>query len=783
MTSKPIAFSHPIDEILLPAKAIISRAGSSFVHIDARTGEVVPKRGLKDLLRTLKLYELKTDLTVEIYDQLNTMRIFSTTERVDVRYRLSVTARSAQADKIVRSLADPIDTPGQRLAHVVEQALVHEVRTLKTVSPQGLLAEISRRPDDWQRNIARSIFDQCGLDAAILFDLPDVPHDEPVIECTQVMCTPDAPHRRTSVTFQIQLEPSGAPSERRLPAEPRARRDKIATILGTQFPRGVTLYDLWFNKQKVEHVIAELLSTHLRSTGFATRHVVIAPVPPDTEKTEQINCDLKWTGRSGRDIDFRIEATLTLRPDGAGLFDSLKLGPRAQWLEREARLALNMAMQGRDFEDMNLSEQTVVAERVTNTLLGRAEDSGQSISPFVVRPVIPENVWLQGYRLEIPAADYLMKEGVHTGRVGMTLDIRFETLRHVIDLVRHADRRGQSPASYSDRIANLVTDVATDALKEAMTRIDPNDFFSRWDMESDLRGTAGRGASSAAFVQERCVLAIQRALTERLRPASHTVDVRRDQSVIRPLVDKALALGTLQVTFEVEPEGMRSSADNIPVKLEIQVDGIDPRYYTLAVLKGAANLDPELVKRTAINAARQRLDLRPAPTLRLLNHGRAGAEGELYVDLASFVEGEMATRHGLSVQLSAVHVLPSLTRRVTHDLRGQTALDAQNMVELMEVERHHRLTARTADLSSIEKQIAIVRERMNIALASPDYDRNAYDKDATLLADLERLRAGHITATHISIADLVHKVDMPDVDMPAGALPSQSGDAPVEDGN
>ena len=83
MTNATVAQTSPLDKIFRRVDQIKERPGVAVVQIDVRTREIVENKNLLNrILRSpTVIYELDLDTPVEIYDAVETMRIFGTQRR------------------------------------------------------------------------------------------------------------------------------------------------------------------------------------------------------------------------------------------------------------------------------------------------------------------------------------------------------------------------------------------------------------------------------------------------------------------------------------------------------------------------------------------------------------------------------------------------------------------------------------------------------------------------------------------------------------------------------
>lgn len=749
MSDKPGALEHGLSKIVRRAQKVVLRAGSTWVWIDPKTGEVVREPGWATrTARNLKLFEVVTDKWVDLFDQVTSFRVFSTTEAVDLPYRVSVLARSTDAEKIVRSLADREKAPEVVLKRYIEEAISIRARMLPHYDPRGLKAEIALRIDEWQSEIARFMHDYCGLRIEIRF-LIDVQPPEIVHELALVMCTLDAPHRQIPLTIHVELMPSNTAAVQPLPQDPPAQRRWLEKQLGTVLPARVTLYDVWFEKEKVDGALIEALDEALRLSGYRVKGLKILPVKPPYPESEHLSVTVDWKGRYGRTIPFRVEATLRLTKAGTGRFDAERTSDRGAWLSKEASYALDMAMQGRDFDDLNRIELVDVREAVKTHLQERGNAIGQIIEPVVIDPAIPENVWLQGRRVTKMTKGYKLKESIDQALVELVVEIAFDSLRPIIDKIRHQDSFNSSNRNNNDLIELLVLEEAADELEKYISGINPDNYYSEWDNQlaeaMDQDEAAPRERASPPIhkpLRDQCVAAIEDRLRKRLKPTMVSVTLNRDLSPLLSLAQVAVSLGTVKATVIVNPKEIQTELDSIPVDLRVHVVGLNPRYYSTVALRGNPNLERKSVEETIQDAAIQHLSGRPIDYIQRLEEGLNSTDNSTpFEQLALAICGRLAYLHGINTVLSSALPRPSIALKTILGVRADEMRAQYNRVERDRFTSERELITYQNDYDALEEQIKVLQGRLRNLLANGQSGSPAYLNDEAELARLQKKRS------------------------------------------
>jgi hypothetical protein len=500
------------------------------------------------------------------------------------------------------------------------------------------------------------------------------------------------------------------------------------------------LYQLWFDKPKVEAALVDLLTRALQGTGHRAMSVLLEPVVPPVAREEQIIVSVPWQGRSRRIVPFSIDAILTITEDGAGIFDQKKPLPRRAWLEKEAASALTLAMHGRDFEDLNEKEQDQVGRDVRLLLEAAAKATGQNIrDPLVAKVLLPENVWLSRVRVDIPAERYNTKNVLVDAEFEIMVEIQFETLRPLIDALRMSQPNLGANADFNALIKDRICDIARVAARNTVKQIDDTDYYANfepWNFYDDDPIVAGTKKPIKDVIRE----AIITATRGRLGPKYLKVELRRIDSQVGEIIKMITALGSMEVPMEITPADVADHADILRVKVTVRFGSFLADKVAWALGRGTAALKRETIETSIRKASTQFLSQLVGAAIQGLRLNRAGG-GEtsyLFVAFESYLNTQMVASYGFSV--SVEHVEVGEPDRLKAD-RATGALPAQGQLLLVEFQREE-MRRRIESLAAQRTRLAARIEALNADLLANDRrcddDRTRYRQDSALLEDLSR---------------------------------------------
>ncbi len=692
MTTETRPVDSPLDQIFKKVDQARERPGYAIVRIDARTREIVSGKSVvrRILGGSIETYELKLDTPVEIYDSVETIRIFGTQENASIGFRISVTARSAEAQDIVRVLASVTESPYERLMGVIRAAMKRAADRINAQSPDGLTANIFSARETWQEEMQRTIADKTGLEVRFIFNPP--PNGNVTSRAFTVrnheMATRDAPHRVYSLVFTVTLEPNGQPIHDPLAPSDQVRVDRARQIIGRQLPAEICLYDLWFDRERVEGALRAVLSNGLRSTGYTVADLVLEPIEAPLVREEQISCPVVWTGRAGRKIQFSVEAVLRLRREATGRFDALHIPSRRAWLQEEAERALKIAMHARDFEDLNLQEQRAVEEHVVRLLRDSARATGQDIEPLVANVLLPEGGWLQRELLELPPTRYPTRNPLIDAEFAITVELSLRTLRTVIDRLRmrtaasNAKHPIVAPDDFTPLIRDEVTRIVAEAARVTMSSIEADDYFGNFEPWS-FPGDAAPPVLTESHVKMRLVKAIEQALRQRLDIDFLEIGLRRTDSKVGDLYQEILALNPVVVEVkDILTAASLGSADDMGVTLRVRsrIPNAE-RSPAMIRCRGSEPFDKAKVVEDIVAAAKQFLRHRQAIEIMELGKGaipRVDGKPPLFVELREYLCRHIEDIYGFPVHLD--HADPILSQKIIAErARIDVAVKKENL--------------------------------------------------------------------------------------------------------
>lgn len=750
MTTDSGSFASPLDQIFKMVDQALERPGYAIVRIDAKTREIVSGKSLfrRVLGGPIETYELKLDTPIEIYDAVETMRIFGTQENASIGFRLSVIARSAQAQDIVRVLASVTESPHERLMGIVRGAVKRAADRINAQSPDGLMANILAARETWQEEMQRAIADKTGLEVRFIFNPP--PGAKTTSRSFTVrqheMATRDAPHRIHPLVFTVTLEPNGQPVLDPLAPSDQIRIDRARQILGRQLPAEICLYDLWFDTGRVENALAAALSNGLRSTGYTVAGLVLEPIAPPIAREEQIRCPVMWSGRAGRRIEFNVEAVLRLKREETGRFDVLHLPRRQTWLQDAAESALRIAMHGRDFEDLNLQEQKAVEEHVVRLLRDAARSTGQDIEPVIAKVLLPEGPWLLGEILELPPCRYPTRNPLIDAEFAVTVELKLRTLRAVIDRLRmrtgaaHGSGDG-APNDFSPLIREEVTRIVAEAARVAMSAVEAEDYFGNFEPWA-FPGDATPLALTDRHVKRRLLDAIDTALRQRLDIEFVAVKLRRTDSTVGAIYQEILALNPIVVEVpDILTAASHAGSDDMGVRLRVRAE-LPSAECSPAMIRqrGSEPFDGAKIAEDIAAVARQYLLHLPAIEILELGKGaipRADGTPSRFGGLRDHLRDRIEAIYGFPVRLD--HVDPLLSEKARAERE-------RNDVGVHKERLHTKVINKTiavisdsieGDIADIDAQISELNRRLREADIMNTEERTRLKKE---IAEFKRER-------------------------------------------
>ncbi len=716
----------PLDQIFRKVDQARERPGHAIVRIDARTREIVSGNALmRRMLGTaIETYELKLDTPVEIYDAVETMRIFGTQENASIGFRISVTARSAQAQDVVRVLASVTASPHQRLMEIVRGAVKRAADRINAQSPDGLMANILAARETWQEEMQRTIADKTGLEVRFIFNLP--PNGKAAARAFTVrnheMATRDAPHRIFPLVFTVTLEPNGQAVLDPLAPSDQVRIDRARQILGRQLPAEICLFDLWFDNSRVEGALRTVLSNGLRTTGYTVADLVLEPIPAPIAREEQVRCPVMWTGRAGRSIEFNVEAVVRLKREETGRFDVLHLPSRRAWLQEQADRALRVAMHARDFEDLNLQEQRAVEEHVVRLLREAARATGQEIEPVVAEVLLPESGWLQRELLDVQPAKYPTRNPLIAGEFGITVELSLRTLRSVIDRLRMRPEvaRGRTNDGVRDDFTPLIRDeverIVRDAARVTMATIEAEDYFGNFE-PWPLPGEASPPVLTDRHVKLRLIRAIEAALRQRLDVDFVEISLRRTDSNVDDIYQEILALNPIDIEVKgILVADSLGAADDMGIRLRARAQIPDAdKSPAMIHRRGPRPFDKAKIEKDIEGAALQLLRHRRAIEIVELGKGaipRADGRPSLFVELRDHLCDHVEGIYGFPVRLD--HVDPLFSEKITAERERNDVAVTAEVVHTRIIGEHleDALTRVAARRAGLDAEIAALRQKL-----------------------------------------------------------------------
>lgn len=729
-----------LDTLLQTTTETHPRPDQVFVTYDTKEGRVVKAGNFLERMLSgrgrIRTYALLIDTWVAIYDVDEVLRIFTTKEEAKIHLRLRIMAPSKNSTRIVEALIEPVRSPSEVLLAIVADAIRTLSDETQREGPDSLQRRIARDRTNWQNRIQQSISDRVGLTAELIFELGELDSERPEISVRHIdVRTKDAPHRTVPVTIHVVLEPTLEKAHDPLPSSDRERESHLRNVITSIFRDEVMLFDYWFNRQKVESILQIAVDKAYRTMAYRAVQVQMEPVSPPLPREEKVASTVTWKGKAERQIDFYVEAVLALQPNGAGLFDSLHLPSRQDWLTVEARRALEIAMHGRDFWDLALADQREVSSKVQTILRDAAGVTGQNVEPIVANVVLPEIRWLDKQHLEISGETFKTKNDLGTAEFDIILSLQFRTIRPLIEYVRHQHGHIQNASNYNAEIEAGLIDIIRKTVISVMSQVDHREYFASW-AEWDGVPEEVRGAPPAAgYVYDRLVRAITQELNSRFSPELCEVRLRRVDRAVGEIWRHINDLAPFEITTQIMPRQMVSMAQVVPVKVRYRPAELKTNRVSELVAFGRDHLRREEIERLLEGATRQFLLGLDLAEIWGLGKGLSAGPGAgldqnmLQAHLETYVSQRMVETFGFSVHVESAEVAFTSEQKAAFETAELGTIAQQTLADF----RRGQIKADFDRLSVQRRQNQTLVDRLYLALTenprlTPE-DRSRYNMD------------------------------------------------------
>lgn len=740
---------HELESLIRLVPAPTGAKGCAHVRLDKRGKAISGGGTLSAIARALPfggqtyLYEIKLDEPLEIYDSRQLLKAFLTNEETNVDFRVRVVARARNIEKIAESLHDASISPADIFFETINRAISSTLEKKLLNGPDSIAEHILSNREEWQSTIADRIQDLLGLETQIIFEGTQVPRTRRIRVEAIAAHFRDAPHRNFPLTVTATFEPTGDRSHESFPQTQAKQTTFLRDVVLEACLNDLTLYDYWYNRQEIEDAIRLRLDRACRHFAYRSGEIVAeARDVPRITASEQIALGIPWTGHRNRTIDFHIDTMMTLNENGAGLFDSIGRPDRRAWLAEAGATALRSAMHGRDFYNLTQSEQDALEQKIRELLTIDASRIGHRVEPVVARVMLSENRWLDKQIMEVPAADYPLKNDLVSARISATIAVRFSNIRPLVNYVDQ--QKTTTPATdYGEEIGNCLKELVRKTIGIVMRETETNAYFATWEkwefpFEEDDHVIAG----NRNYVRNQLVHAIRKELGQRFTYESCDVRLHRDNGQLGEIIEHLQRMKTIALAGEVIPDDAESDAEFLPYSMLVKISDVQADQWANVLRRGIAHISPENLKTGLELAAREFLGGRLQQELEELNFGvRAtpGAEATKHA-LETYVNNHMVRHYGLTCAIEGIEIKRSVTRQAVDTHRG-----LRSRAILAEAQRARRQIENSAAVDDVTSgyEAARIKDLQQSIRNNPrrtDADLIAYNRDKRELdSELEKL--------------------------------------------
>lgn len=686
-------------------------------------------------------YDILLDQWVEIYDASRLLRTFLSNEETSVDFRIKLSVTSRNAEKVAEALHDRHRSPSEVLLDEVRRALKTLIESSQHEGPETVSQRLFTYRRSWQETIVNRLEDRLGVSAEIIFEVPPPVLTRDFRVEDFMVRLKDALHRSVPMTLVLKLAPTTDRAVDTFPTDRDRQQRLLRDVIQETAINDVTLFDYWFDQAAVERAIQLRLDAVCRHYAYRVSQVSLKPQAAPVLRGEHLAVELPWQGHRGRPVVFQVDADMRLDRDGAGLYDALGSPDRRDWLRGRCEAAVRVAMHNRDFYDLTLAEQDHIEGHVRQILQDEAARIGHGIETVIARVRLPENRWLDRQMVEIDVDRYRTKSSPVQAEISATLDIRFSTIRPLID---HVDQRSRGGvADYDARIEEELRAFVRQSLRAAISHVDASDYFAEWEAwtvpfdEDD--SARPRNDSRSELVRAALTREVVRDIKARLSPDSVRLRlVRHDTDYL--LIGEAVArLGDFVIRGTVSPDGARSSDLELPYEIFVRPNRIRPDRLAEMLQRGVGALTAPRVEASLGHAAEEFLGRRSRDELDDLNVGvLAGSGGPaIKVQLEAHLGRVMADRYGFDVVVERARVLRSEAERFQRDFDAEETRVARVQYEARWAYLADHADDRRREAESLRAMIAGLNRRLLDNPRANEKDIEDFNRDERLLAEAE----------------------------------------------
>lgn len=702
------------------------------------------------------VYDILLDEWVEIYDASRLLRTFLSNEEATVEFRVKLAVNSRNAEKVAEAFHHPHRSPSEILFDEIRRVLKTLIESSQREGPETVSQRLFTHRRDWQETIANRLEDRLGLSAKIIFEVPPPVLTRDFRVEDFMVRLKDALHRTVPMTVAIKLAPTTDSPVDTFPNDRDRQQRLLRDAIQEAAINDITLFDYWFEPAVVERAIQLRLDVVCRHYAYRVSQVSLKPAPAPMLHREHIAIELPWQGHRGREVIFQIDADLFLVGDGAGRYDALGRPDRRDWLRSRCQTAVRLAMHNRDFYDLGLEDQETIEAQVRKILKDEAAGIGHDIETVIARARLPENRWLQRQVVEVPVERYPTKSSAVNAEVGAIVELRFNTIRPLID---HVDQRNRDGGNdYDSRIEAELKRLVQDSLRTAIQQVDPNAYFAGWEPWSvsldDEDGTRPRNNGSSELVRSSLTRELVRDIKRSLSPEIVKVQLSRRDTDYTLASEAVTGLGDFVIRGMATPAGTQSSDRDVPYEIFVRPGHILPEQMAEMLKRGLGRLAAEDVRRSLTHATEEFMQGRSRAELEDLNFGTrlSPDRKSIKVELEEFLCQRIGNLYGFHVLVERAKVLYSEAEDYVRNLSAEDIRLSRANLEARWAYLGGHAEDRQNEARTLREQIARINQRLLDNPCSTEDQIQSYQRDQRMLEDMQAKLKGASTLAAGEIA-------------------------------
>lgn len=433
-------------------------------------------------------------------------QIFQTREKATFNLHLRIAVDRARLGEIAMKHFDEVLEPedlffrefATLLRNILERSAQNEAGTVDQ--------RISQNREIWQAELEEKLSQRFGIGVEIIFDIErEVMADKSVRTEPGEYCHVCF-HDRIDKTYPLQVdlrlrqEPA-TPKSIALQREHAKLKTNLFDIIARTCEQDLTLYDYWFDPDRMHAVIRDRLNAYLADYAHSVANVQVSrPALSNNEppaEREKVAGRIAWRDNRGYELEFRAEASASIKSNGAGLYDKQSRPNRNAWFLNTITEALKHQLSGLSIVDLDEGKVENHGNEIAKSLLREASAIGLNLSDFDCKADLPNQKWNRRTFVSVPVREYKTSHPIITGQFSMEIDLVF-TDRKTVEVFMneyHQSRlyndpkttitEGASKALPDEFIEQQIIAVATDITANVMQGIDAKDYVTDFIRQKD----------------------------------------------------------------------------------------------------------------------------------------------------------------------------------------------------------------------------------------------------------------------------------------------------------